>query len=362
MEPKQVSKSVTNLNFKRLTLWVMLLWVMVFMLTALTYYLQMNASGSPRSLFSIFFGDIQYIIFFIVITLVLVWHISIISDDLNFSKKILRNWFYLSVLYMSITTIYRIIFQVFFNTPELNWLESIKRIGIYEHLFHFLFLQLGIGFSFSVNYINQLSLAAMVQEKMRADLAEVELNLTKAQFSPHFLFNSLNAISGLIRSERPTDALSALRMIRDMLREVSRSNTDTLVPFQEEWSFLQAYLSLQQLRFGQKLQLSIKIPESLNTIMWPRLTLQPLLENAILYGVDEDGNIPIEIVGCIKGRKVKITIRNLISKSQRPETFTGLGQGHVLVKKRLALVANKNAKLKNRSNQQYYSATVELNV
>jgi LytS/YehU family sensor histidine kinase len=263
---------------------------------------------------------------------------------------------------MSITTIYRIIFQVFFNTPELNWLESIKQIALIEHLFNFLFLQLGIGFSFSFNYIRQLSLAAMIQEKMRADLAEVELKLTKAQYSPHFLFNSLNAISGLIRSDRPTDALSALRMIRDMLREVSRSNTESLVPFNEEWSFLQAYLSLQQLRFGQKLQLSIKIPESLNTIMWPRLTLQPLLENAIHYGVDQDGNIPIDIVGSIKGGKVKITIRNLISKSQRIETGSGLRQGHVLVKKRLALIANKNAKLKNHSNQQYYSATVELNV
>ncbi len=351
----------TSINVKKIALSVVLLWVLVFLLTALAYYLQLHVSGSPRPFLALFFGSIEFLVFFVSITLVLVWHISTMADDRIISKKILKNWLYLSLLYMSVATVYQFIIQIFLRTPDLNWLESISKVSFVEHLFNFLFLQLAIGFSFVTNYIRQLSLAAVTQERLRADLAEVDLNLTKAQYSSHFLFNSLNAVSGLIRNERPTDALSALRMVRDMLRKVGRTNTSPLVPFEQEWSFLQTYLSLQQLRFGQKLQLNVNIPEAMNDIMWPRLTLQPLLENAIHYGTDLNGNIPIDIVGSIENGKVKVKIRNVVLENQRSEVATGLGQGHDLVKKRLAMIASKHAMLLQQRDDQYYTAIIELN-
>jgi two-component system, LytTR family, sensor histidine kinase AlgZ len=123
-------------------------------------------------------------------------------------------------------------------------------------------------------------------------LAEARLMALTARIRPHFLFNSLNAVLGVIRSD-PRRAEEALEELADLFRVLMRENRE-LVPLSEELSLVRKYLALERLRLGDRLQVKWDIESCPPDALIPPLMLQPLLENAVYHGI-EPAEQPAEI-------------------------------------------------------------------
>ena len=151
----------------------------------------------------------------------------------------------------------------------------------------------------------QLQLAEL--EQSRADAAEAELRALRAQVSPHFIHNSLTAIAGLINTE-PEMARDLVVTFADFLRASFRTQTD-LTTVAEELRLVEAYLTLEQARFGSRFAVSLNIaPESL-PVRLPFLSVQPLVENAIRHGLESrSGEGVLRIVAENAGPEITISV------------------------------------------------------
>jgi two-component system, LytTR family, sensor kinase len=121
--------------------------------------------------------------------------------------------------------------------------------------------------------------------RLNEQLAKAQLTALRQQIEPHFLFNTLNAVSGLVREGRNDAAVSMIAALSDFLRRVLEESTRQQVPLAEEIEFAQKYLDIQKVRFADRLQLSIDVPSDLHQAQVPSLILQPMVENAVKHGI-----------------------------------------------------------------------------
>jgi two-component sensor histidine kinase len=115
-------------------------------------------------------------------------------------------------------------------------------------------------------------------------LAEARLHVLSAQLQPHFLFNTLHAISALVWQD-PARAERLLARLSEMLRLTLRSGTRVETTLAEELALLQRYAEIQEARYGERLRVGFEVEPAVRTAMVPRLILQPLVENAIRHGI-----------------------------------------------------------------------------
>jgi signal transduction histidine kinase len=147
-----------------------------------------------------------------------------------------------------------------------------------------LFYALLLGIAHAVLYYGRYREGERTAERLAAGLTDARLQALKMQLQPHFLFNTLNAISALI----PAEAKPARRMVArlgDLLRTTLEHEATQEVTLREELAFLQPYLEIEQARLEDRLTVVMKIaPETLDARV-PHLLLQPLVENAIRHGI-----------------------------------------------------------------------------
>jgi signal transduction histidine kinase len=115
---------------------------------------------------------------------------------------------------------------------------------------------------------------------------EARLQALRAQVHPHFLFNTLNTITALIRT-RPAEAERVTEDLADLLRYSLRTSKRDAVSLQEEVEAVELYLSVAQARFRERLTTTITVPNDLRDARVPSMVLQPLVENAVKHGVGE---------------------------------------------------------------------------
>lgn len=129
-------------------------------------------------------------------------------------------------------------------------------------------------------------------------LSEARLMALTARIRPHFLFNSLNAVLGIMRSD-PRRAETALEELAELFRALMRENRD-LVPLSDEIALARQYLELEHLRLGERLRVRWDVASCPPDALVPPLMLQPLLENAVYHGIEPleaGGEIAIRIAG-----------------------------------------------------------------
>lgn len=120
--------------------------------------------------------------------------------------------------------------------------------------------------------------------RLKAQLARAELGVLKMQLQPHFLFNTLNAISEQVHAD-PESAERMITQLSELLRHTIRSGNAHEISLREELALLDRYLGIQRVRFGGRLVASIDAePEAMEALV-PNLVLQPLVENAIQHGI-----------------------------------------------------------------------------
>jgi signal transduction histidine kinase/Tfp pilus assembly protein PilF len=122
------------------------------------------------------------------------------------------------------------------------------------------------------------------EKELKILASRAELRALRAQINPHFLFNTLNTIASLIR-KTPNKAEETVEMLADVFRyTLAKSGTD-VIPLAEELDFLRAYLEIEKVRFGSKLQVEIKVDPEAEQVKIPSMLLQPLVENAVKHGI-----------------------------------------------------------------------------
>lgn len=130
---------------------------------------------------------------------------------------------------------------------------------------------------------------ALQASRMEARLAQARLEALKSQLHPHFLFNSLHAVAALIVKNKSEVAVDVLSRLSDFLRIILDHTEVQTVSLKEELDLVRLYLAIQQVRFGDRLHVAVDVPPELLSAEVPYLLLQPLLENAIKYGVERHG-------------------------------------------------------------------------
>jgi two-component system, LytTR family, sensor kinase len=177
--------------------------------------------------------------------------------------------------------------------------------------------------------------------ELRQSLAQSELQALRAQLHPHFLFNTLQGIAALINAD-PARAREMLVTLASLLRTVLKHGSTDLIPLREELAFVRAYLSLEQMRLGNRLRVGWYIePESLPSLI-PQLLLQPLVENAIVHGAAAaPAGGSIELRARLEGDRLLVRITNTLADSTRP----GLGMGLANTRARLTYLYADDAEL-----------------
>ena len=118
-----------------------------------------------------------------------------------------------------------------------------------------------------------------------AQLAKARLDALRRQLEPHFLFNTLNGIAGLVRSGENNTAVDMIAGLSDLLRRVIDGPIGLETSLAEEVEFVQKYLSLQRMRFATRLKVDVDVPTDLACARVPSMILQPIVENAIKHGI-----------------------------------------------------------------------------
>ena len=174
-------------------------------------------------------------------------------------------------------------------------------------------------------------------------LTEARLQALQARIRQHFLFNSINAVLSLVRSE-PRRAESALEDLAELFRVLMADNRD-LVPLEREVELCRQYLGLEMLRLGDRLRVEWQVDKMPADALVPPLLLQPLLENAVYHGIEPlDKGGTIRVVGRRDGAKAVITIDNPVSPkvvARRPGHRIGLDN----VRQRLELMFHGDAEV-----------------
>lgn len=166
---------------------------------------------------------------------------------------------------------------------------------------------------------------------------ETELQMVQKQLQPHFLFNSLNSINALIAID-PDKASDMVIQLSEFFRNSLKSNTQQIVKLTEEITHIRLYLNIEKIRFEDRLNIVFEVNKEAENATLPSLILQPLLENAIkfgLYGTLE--KVEVMVSAKIANTNLEIQIKNNFD-SELANTKKGTGYGIAGTQKRLQLI------------------------
>ncbi|HKS54079.1 MAG TPA: histidine kinase [Steroidobacteraceae bacterium] len=166
-----------------------------------------------------------------------------------------------------------------------------------------------MGLYFGFRYYESMQAQREAALRSSALAQEAQLKMLRYQLNPHFLFNTLNAISTLILDNRNTVANSAVTGLSEFLRYTLDQDPMKKVTVAQELDALNLYLNIEKMRFGERLTIEFAIDENATTMLMPSLLLQPLIENAIKYAVSprEQGG-KIRIGGHVTGGMLQLEV------------------------------------------------------
>jgi two-component system, LytTR family, sensor histidine kinase AlgZ len=188
-------------------------------------------------------------------------------------------------------------------------------------------------------------------------ITEARLQALQARIRPHFLFNCINAVLSLIRSD-PHRAETALEDLADLFRVLMADNRQ-LVQLEGEVALCQQYLALEKLRLGERLNLVWHIEHMPKEALVPPLVLQPLLENAVYHGIEpslEGGDVVIDIYR--KGNEVHLTLINPYRRDGSHHSGNKMALSNI--RERLALHFDAEAQLKIRVTDHQYQVHIVI--
>lgn len=190
-------------------------------------------------------------------------------------------------------------------------------------------------------------------------LHDARLQVLRARIRPHFLYNTINAVLGIVRT-RPRQAETALEDMADLFRMAMADEQD-MVPLHREIKLCKQYLALEHLRMGDRLSVDWQIQEMPDDALIPALLLQPLLENAVYHGIE-----PLIEGGCIhvllrrQGGRLQIKVDNPCPDSRDARLHAGNKIALQNIRERLDLLFDAEASYQVASGKDYYRVEITL--
>jgi two-component system, LytTR family, sensor kinase len=234
-----------------------------------------------------------------------------------------------------------------------NYLAAVRLKNYFsEHLFYdLIFAALGIlYYFFQYSHYQELQ-----QKEAIIQSRQAELSFLRSQINPHFLFNSLNNIYSLVYEQSP-QSLHALATLSELLRYILY-DTKEKVQLQEELNYIQKYISLQRLRFGYEISVTVNIIGNIQEIFLPPLLLIPFVENAFKHGelLAQAEGIAINIIAM--HQKLFFHCTNKKGSHQRDKAG---GIGLQNVRRRLELLYPGKHKLQLKEDDNSFTAQLEI--
>lgn len=215
-----------------------------------------------------------------------------------------------------------------------------ERVIYFNSGFGFLILLSIQALGMQRNMLAEESELQQRKEETERIAKEAELDKLRHQLQPHFLFNSLNSINALILSQ-PAQARRMVQQLSAFLRGTIRADDSKVIPLKEEMEHINLYLEIEKVRFGHRLQTEMLIGAACESMFVPPLLLQPLLENAIKFGLyGTTGDVLITLgVECVGGF-LAVSISNPTDNESTSQSGTGFGL--TSIKRRLNLLFGRN--------------------
>jgi two-component system, LytTR family, sensor histidine kinase AlgZ len=217
-------------------------------------------------------------------------------------------------------------------------------------------LQHGLGLAGTVPPLQSAWVAVLVSavvlfyfnarhHRLSPALAEARVTALQSRIRPHFLFNSLNSVLALLRS-RPQQAEAVLQDLADLYRALL-SDVRTLVPLAQELQLARAYVDIEAVRLGERLRMHWLTAHAPDAVWVPPLLLQPLLENAVRYGVEpspQGADVTVEIYA--EADRLLVFVRNTLPPEAHVQTREGNHMALGNIRERLELHFDAEAQLK----------------
>lgn len=196
--------------------------------------------------------------------------------------------------------------------------------------------------------------ARMIRQKtetarLNEELSRAQLAALRQQIEPHFMFNTLNSIAGLVREQRNDAAVSMIVGLSEFLRRATQDSHRSQVTLAEEVEYLQRYLDIQKVRFGERLQVSMDIPPEVLHVQVPNLLLQPLVENAIKHGIAKRvAGGAVRVTGACTNGNLRLSVYNdgPSNPADSQPTLTGVGLSNLRTRLRILHGAESELELK----------------
>jgi len=185
-----------------------------------------------------------------------------------------------------------------------------------------------VGVLLASRYYNRLLSSDLKLERVEKTLIEARLNALRLQLEPHFLFNAMNAISSEV-SANPKLARDMIEDLGVLLRQSLDCKDRNEITLAQELTLLERYLSIQRVRFGERLEIKMEIEPAALTTMVPPMLLQPLVENAIRHGIERrvsGGTIAVSATAVGDQLQIHVLDNGVgVPRNWRMENATGLG-------------------------------------
>lgn len=251
-----------------------------------------------------------------------------------------EKYWYLVIVSIALSLLWLLLLRVFLWAlfkDDLAYMQALAKSAYIRYIIAFLVI--GCCTVLSLLWYSQRDQQAYDQRRqdMERLAREAELNKLRQQLQPHFLFNSLNSISALTGSQ-PEKARHMIQQLSDFLRGTLKKEQQQWSSFEEELQYLQLYLEIEKVRFGYRLQTSIDCEDAAMQLRLPSMLLQPLVENAIKFGLyDTIGEVTIFITAKKVNGLLEVSVKNPFDESTAAPV-KGTGFGLASIRRRLFLL------------------------
>lgn len=253
------------------------------------------------------------------------------------------------------------VMDVFFDgmlLPDSSWTARTKVALVYTCIYA------TNAALFWVTFTNlRIQEQRQVIAEREAGALRAELRALRMQLNPHFMFNALSALSTLILTRRDTQAAEMVDRLSDFLRAAMEVDALTDVSLADELSVLDAYLAVEIVRFGARLDAQIKCDPAVETARVPNLLLQPLVENAVKYGVEPSlAPVTVAIIAGMHDGRLRLEVRDsgAVLRPGAVRPTGGHGVGLSAVRQRLDLRFGADASVTAGPEDGGYLAVIEM--
>jgi two-component system, LytTR family, sensor kinase len=182
--------------------------------------------------------------------------------------------------------------------------------------------------------------------RLNEELSKAQLAALRRQIEPHFMFNTLNSIAGMVREQKNDAAVNMIVGLSEFLRRATEDSHRSQVTLAEEVEYLQRYVEIQKVRFGERLQVSVEIPAEILRAQVPSLLLQPLVENAIKHGIAQRvAGGAVRVSGASDMGMLRLSVCNDSPNGPPDELATQAGVGLNNLRTRLRILHGEQSEL-----------------